>query len=280
MGKVSDIPIRWLFVLILLGGAILPMGVVGFWLTRTAARSGEELLRGRLEASLLQTAQDVGTRWIEIRSGLLDAGEHPSVVAILRDSAIDRGGGVTNDLRRQLARSAERVTRISIHRLDGLEVLRLYPDTEDGVVPEPWVFVELDLYEPPAGERYGTLRARVRWSALTRGQPLQAQAAEALLGVQSHLDGREIVPSPLDPDLMRRARFEVGDEPWVGASRRLTEPPLELLMAAPLGPFQQPFLQATRRGTLALLVFALGSSVGDAPHDPRHRLVGAVSRRR
>jgi len=253
----SHIPLRWLFVLILVGAALLPMGVVGFWLNRQAARSGEELLRGRLEESLRQTAADVGTRWLEIRSGLVDLGEHPAVLASLARPVSEVVAADPDELGRLVAGT---VTRVTVHSLDGVEILRVEPEI-DGTNPDPWVVVELALFEPPMGPRVGTLRARVRWTALTRGQPPQAFGAGAFLGVLSLQDGRSVLPPPLDPGLMRQTRFDVGAEAWVGASRTLSEPALELIMAAPLDPFQQPFLEATRRGTVALVLVALASLV-------------------
>jgi hypothetical protein len=48
--------LRTRFLLIVLVGAVLPLGLIGFWLTRTSLRSGEELLSARLDEALESTA--------------------------------------------------------------------------------------------------------------------------------------------------------------------------------------------------------------------------------
>ena len=60
--------LRSKFLLIVLVGAVLPLALLGFWLTRTAERSGEELLRARLETALGQLVDEVGLRWLSQRS--------------------------------------------------------------------------------------------------------------------------------------------------------------------------------------------------------------------
>ena len=83
MQSVEQVPLRLKFVLVLFFGAILPLGRVGLWLARTAARSGEDLLRTRLEQTLSRTAEQIGRQWIRTRSNLLEIAEHPLVQARL-----------------------------------------------------------------------------------------------------------------------------------------------------------------------------------------------------
>ena len=59
--------LRSKFILIVLGGAVLPLALLGFWLNGTAERSGEALLRERLETSLGEVAEDVGLSWLTVR---------------------------------------------------------------------------------------------------------------------------------------------------------------------------------------------------------------------
>jgi len=259
----TALPLRWQFVFVLLGAAILPMGMVGAWLTRSASRSGEELLRARLETSVLQTARDVGEGWVEVRSLILDVGEHATVAGLTQ--AERRGGQpeldpvLPEDLTLMVEAVAPFLERLSVHDLEGHERARLHPGPQAAGPPQAWVGVEVPVHGSFVGASIGTLRARVRWSALTRGRSSGAAAANALLAVRSSDDGRVIVPAMLEPERMATARFEVAGEAWVGTSRLVAEPPIELLMAAPLEPFQQPFLQAARTGTLALLVVAAAS---------------------
>ena len=77
--------LRGKFLLIVLGGAVLPLGLFGLWLTGTAERSAEALLRTRLDASMDRVVDQIGSRWISERSRLLDFCESPSVQRELRE---------------------------------------------------------------------------------------------------------------------------------------------------------------------------------------------------
>ncbi|MGM0669833.1 MAG: hypothetical protein ACQET1_08935, partial [Gemmatimonadota bacterium] len=75
--------LRSKFILIVLGGAVLPLALLGVWLNRTAERSGEALLRSRLEGSLSQIVEGIGIRWLSRRSQLLRIAESDPVQGAL-----------------------------------------------------------------------------------------------------------------------------------------------------------------------------------------------------
>ena len=82
--------LRTSFLLILLLGAVLPLGIVGWWLTRTTQTSGEELLRSRLEQSLADMVQTVGSNWVDLRSNILALSENETVrMALAEGQTID-----------------------------------------------------------------------------------------------------------------------------------------------------------------------------------------------
>jgi hypothetical protein len=70
-----------------LGGAVLPLALLGLWLNRTAERSGEELLRARLGTSLGQVVDEIGLRWLSRRSQLLRLAECSAVQSALREDS-------------------------------------------------------------------------------------------------------------------------------------------------------------------------------------------------
>ena len=49
--------LRSRFLLVVVLGVVVPLGLVGLWLNTSARRSGEELVRSRLESSLLELAE-------------------------------------------------------------------------------------------------------------------------------------------------------------------------------------------------------------------------------
>jgi hypothetical protein len=69
MRPLHGLSLRARFVLIVLGCAVLPLALFGLWLTRTAGRSAETLLRARLQTSMSVIADRIGSRWIGQRSG-------------------------------------------------------------------------------------------------------------------------------------------------------------------------------------------------------------------
>ncbi|MFN2317045.1 MAG: hypothetical protein ABR602_10205, partial [Gemmatimonadales bacterium] len=72
---------RFLFVAFV--GIVLPFAAVAAWLNGSAGRSGEELLRNRLDGTLEQAVWESGKRWVTLRSALLDVAGHPDIQAAL-----------------------------------------------------------------------------------------------------------------------------------------------------------------------------------------------------
>jgi signal transduction histidine kinase len=70
-----------------------------------------------------------------------------------------------------------------------------------------------------------------------------------------------LLPTPFDPSLLDQGRFTYFDEQWVSERITLHDPPLELAIAAPLGPFIEPFSEAARQNLILLLVVAIGGTV-------------------
>ena len=79
MGFRPAVSLRSKFILIVLGGAVLPLALLGVWLNQTAERSGEHLLRARLHSSLSEIVDGIGLRWLSRRSQLLRLAESPWV---------------------------------------------------------------------------------------------------------------------------------------------------------------------------------------------------------
>ncbi|MCJ7629007.1 MAG: hypothetical protein MUO50_11550, partial [Longimicrobiales bacterium] len=70
---------------VLLLGSVIPLGLVGWWLATSTRRSGEELLRTRLEETLSEVVQTVGVNWVDLRSDLLALTEIGEVRAALAE---------------------------------------------------------------------------------------------------------------------------------------------------------------------------------------------------
>lgn len=229
--------LRTKFLLIVLAGAVAPLALIGLWLTRTAARSGEELLRNRLTVALDRGVQEIGARWVRHRAELLSLAE--------RQPATGRRG----------AAETPPVANYAVFR-DSAGAARwtLGRPTEAAT---PVVTVVLEVYDPASGRRRGTLEAQLAASALVGGEGAAAGLVGAVLAVFERSSGASLLALPFDPTLLTRDRFQWGGDDWLALRRTLSEPALELVTAAPLTPFTRPFEEAARSGTLVLVAVAL-----------------------
>ena len=80
------ISFRTRILLVVVSVAVVPLGLIGLWLTGTARRSGEELLLTRMSDVLDETASQLRSQWTRRRSQLLDLADHPVVRRSLEPS--------------------------------------------------------------------------------------------------------------------------------------------------------------------------------------------------
>ena len=77
----SPLSFRTRILLLILAVGLVPLGLLGLWITRTVPASGERLLRGRLEDALETTVNNVSTRWVRQRSEILFLAEAAATYA-------------------------------------------------------------------------------------------------------------------------------------------------------------------------------------------------------
>jgi signal transduction histidine kinase len=276
--------LRTKFLLIVLCGAVLPLGLVGVWLARSAERSGEELLHARMQGSLDRIVQELGAEWVRVRSELLDLAHDPvTLAAIAGDgdprtgSGLRTGGGpgwhvIRTDrgespVRQVAFLDAGPGTTTAAWDRDDPAAGVTGPDRPPAdpaaavasAAPSwPLLGVLLPVFEPRTGDRIGTLAAGVEIGALVRGRAAAiAGVSGSVLVAFDRSTGASLLPLPFDPAILAGERFQWAGEEWVTLRRNLDEPGLDLVMAAPLTPYTAPFEHAARRGALALALVAL-----------------------
>jgi signal transduction histidine kinase len=280
-----DLSLRTKLIAIVLGGAVLPLAVLGLWLNQTAERSGQRLLRERLELSLAEIAEDVGLRWLVARGEILRIAELPEVHQGLREnmafsaaSSPDAGGLLPREdppassppqaLGRLFSELEGSVDAIRILDRGGAIRWR-YPVggnpngglSSGGVRPLP---VGLGIFELASGDRLGTLEVDLPLRTLLAGSATWGGVAGSLLGAFEPGTGASLLPLSIDPFLLREEQFRWREETWLSVRRSLEEPPLELVLAAPVTPFVAPFQESARRnlwilGGVTLFVLALAA---------------------
>jgi signal transduction histidine kinase len=245
------------FLVIVLLAAVLPLALAGLWLTRHAAKAGEAFLDERMSAALHGLSGQVGAEWLRARSRLLDLADSPEVRTRLRadgdrpePTSSQRIAVPTATPSREVSEIAYRV---EVRDARGRPVIRF-----DSSAPSPGegLRVELPIHAAD-GTVEGVLEAWVRFETLL-GRSLEWTSR--IGGVVGALepDGAVAVGStPFSPHLLSAPRFHLGGEEWVTRRHTLVDPPVVLVLAAPLDPYREPFRQAAMRGILLILAVAL-----------------------
>jgi len=239
--------LRTRLVLIAFLAAILPMAVVGVWLANSVSRSAEELLRARLAAALERVAAGIGARWVARRAELLTIGDDARVQAWLRGEGADTPRPDLAISPGALTTAAESVT---IRAADGRHRWTILTNPAES----PAFTVSFDVFDRTSGRHVGSLDTAMRIHSLLPVGAGWVAGAGTVLAVIDPATGTSLLPLPFDADLINLERFEWSGEHWMTVRRRLHEPSIHLVAAAPILPFAQPFESATRQGLIALLV--------------------------
>ncbi len=260
--------LRGKFILILLGGAVLPLALLGMWLNQTAERSGERLLRERLESSVDGVAEGAGLRWLTVRGRILSIAELPEVQDGLRATGRSEGTSLQESPpppeQAVFARSfpSSALLDLAADLQGAAEEMRILDASGDiwwrtpadsggsggflSDAPRP-LPVRLGVYDLGSGQRLGTLEVELRLSALLSGTAAWGGVAGSVLGVFEPMTGASLFPLSIDPALMERERFQWREGNWLSVSRALADPPLRFALAAPVAPFADPFRESARR---------------------------------
>ncbi len=249
--------IRTRIVIIVLGVAVVPLALVGVWLTRATAQSGERLVRDRLSLALDQTVLRIGSSWVRRRSELLDFAEEPSLRRLLDNAPL----ADVDSLKTLFEDRARWVRRMTIFGEDGEERWTARRTTSvDPLVSgafEPGLTIRLDIYDRGSGEALGILEAEIDVTALLPRGGAEPALAGMVLGVFEPGSQVSLLALPFDPSLLGNERFAWAGDDWLSDTRTLQEPPVVLTAAAPLSPFVAPFEEAARRGSWVLFIVAL-----------------------
>jgi signal transduction histidine kinase len=258
--------LRAKFLLVIGFGVVIPLAVVGFWLTRATERSGRALLRARLDGALTQVVSEVSGRWLRVRSGLLDIAEDGGVRRALADStASNRISWRTTTL--VSFDPSERPLRLVLRGADssrrwiisgGDSTIHLEPIVDDDV-GSAGVVVSLPVTERASGVHLGFIETSLPAGILVPVGAGGTGGIGAVLGIADRATGAWLAPLPFDPVLLAGDEFEWGGDRWLVARRTLEEPRLVLAAAAPLSGFTAPFEGTARRGAIALALATLAT---------------------
>lgn len=264
--------LRTRVLLVVLSMAVVPLALIGLWLTRSASRSGQELLRSRLDEALERTVARVGTNWLRQRSDLLFLAEEEAVQRALRgegDVGVDGPPAALRELFDELPAS---VLAAAIQDTAGRPLWTLSrgeddtrDDDRDGLADfQPLLTVTLPIHQRFPSRELGRLEARLDPEGLLGERGVAPTLAGMVLGAFDATTGTSLLPLPFDPALLADRRFGWGGDDWLAVRHAMSDPPLTLVAAAPLSPFAGPFEDAARRGTWLLAAVALAGLLGAA----------------
>lgn len=258
--RVPSFSFRVRILLVVFAVGVVPVALVGVWLTAGTARTGAELLRHRLQDAVRDDARAMEERWVPYRSVLLDFSETEAVRA-----ALDGGEPISATTREAMAADFAaldaRVEGLLLRDARDRTVARLGQNPRPGRVAVSALGsllpVSLPLYRPLTGDYLGEMEALVPVSAL-RPPDAGAAFAGAVVTAVEPGTGALLLPAPFPPSFLEGDSFEWNGETWVVERAAVMEPELELVAAAPVAPFSEPFRAAARTGTWFLLVVAGG----------------------
>jgi HAMP domain-containing protein len=239
--------------ILVLAVGVVPLGVLGFWLTRIAPRSGERLLRSRLDEGLAAAVEQVASRWLRMRSDILFLGDDTATQRSLRGEA---EAIPPPSFREIFDRLDPAVTAATVADDAGRELWTVDRNTgfETGSAGRaPGMGLDFAIHERISGTRLGRLSVVMGAAALLPPGELTPAVAGMVVGAFEPSTRISLLPVPLDPELLREESFTWGGDRWLAVSRELEDPPLEVVIAAPLTPFVAPFEQTARRSTWLLV---------------------------
>jgi len=239
---------------LVLGVAIVPLVLIGAFLLLGAARSGEELLSQRLARAAEESRGTLISRWLPLRSMLLDVSEWPEI-----RQEVEEGDGEA--LVARLVDLDPRIRQVSIRagsgeRLFDFDRARLPPEQGgQPPAPNPLMRVTFALFGvEPAG---AAIDFGVEGDLLLPADVLPPSTAGMVLTLLDPATGSSLLPIPLDAYVIREGRFTWGGEEWLASIQAFEDPPVRLVLAAPLTPYVAPFRRSVRNGGYLLAAVAL-----------------------
>ena len=241
--------------------ALIPLAAVGMWLSSSAVRSGELLLRTQLDSAASRSSSVIQRRWTIRKS---------DVLLLATSAPVREALGSQPD-------TAPAYARRAFATMTGISTVVLR-DAENRVrwtLGEPAAITRVDPRGPPvesstaastllrapvtdeAERRLGEVEAHVRLDALAPTLPTIDVAPSQFIAYRDRSTGRQIAPAAMPSAAFTSEYFDWNDHRWLAVRHRLEDPQIDIVAAAQLDPFLAPFTQTARFGTAALALSAL-----------------------
>ena len=262
------IALRNQILLIFLGTAIVPLAIVGLWLTRSAMRSGEDLLRSQLTASADRFAAAVASRWEYRQADIaLVAENDASVRAVSALTLVRSDSEYLDGLASNVART---IPAIELRDLEGRTRWSSARGSRSGQTPlddrlarakAPLPDSAVLRVETPItdalGRPLGTARTDIAIAALVPPDSARSLVPGARVGIRNRLTGAVFAGLDAHVRFPNSERLQVDGQSWLAVHRSIPRPAIDVVIAAPLTPYVAPFSRAATIGVAALVVVAV-----------------------
>ena len=245
------------FLLLVVLGVLLPLGIVGLWLTRSAERAGRAMLQAQLDGDADALLAKSSVQW-SLRDGELQLVAQNSVArALLAGKPITSGDSLYLDQLREATRSS--IAAFALRNRTGMlvwttDVRANATSRRRDSRSERSSADLLNITRPVLldGQSIGELSASVRLSSVI---PLDSSVSKLPGSALVIRDSAQLLWStnattPTTTD-------ERASDAWASSARRLAPLALDMTLAAPTGPYVLPFERAARRGLTVLVLVAL-----------------------
>ena len=241
--------------------AVIPLAAVGSWLTSTASRSGELLLRSQLDSTVARAAVAAKSKFQHRQSDLsLLAGNGPvraTLTAASGDTAptyARRAFETMPGIMSVLARDARGRVRWTLGEHPALA--EAGGAMQIGIGSPSPVMVFRAPVRDDAGSIIGELEASVRLDALAPPIASAETAPSSFIAVHDRKAGSWLRPPALPAALLDDAHFAWKDHRWLAVRMTIGDPAIDIVAAAQLDPFLDPFERTATIGALALILAA------------------------
>ncbi len=259
--------IRWHIMLMVFGGAILPMAFIAIWLTRTAMGSGKALLREELELSTASISNTIRGRWLFRRGQLaLLASNTVAIKALSKEQLTDTD---SQYLAQQHERLAQVIPVFAYRDMAGNAVWSSgEPSTESEAAEQsadgraaraalpPSFHVRLPVNSAD-GAILGHLDASVSLYELVPADSTRLPVPGAIVAFRDRAASGLILPVTPRAAISDTGEVMILGSPWLAVRSQLDDPALEIIVAAPAARYVDPFLRAGRSGLFALGIVAV-----------------------
>ena len=262
--------LRARFLLVVLLGVLIPLAVVGMWLTRSAARSGESLLRARLDGALDQVVSEAGTRWVVLRSEMLDIADDSAVQGVLRRPSPQSASAspprlVVGTAARTGGLLASLSAPLTLRSAAGKAAWTVVPsvaspplaDSASAPRHQQGISASVPVYAGARSSPIGRLESKLKVESIVPAGAGGPAGVGAIFQIVDRATGASLSTLPFDPALFGNEQFDLSGETWLVRRRTLEEPGLIVAAAAPLGAYTVQFESAAKKGSIAIVAVAL-----------------------